>query len=460
MEIRFIGFEGKPIELLRKPFEDLIGKLAQGLELKSLKYIIIPEDFKTELFKFQKSKGLREECTENEVGVAGGKVVSYIEAGELEICIFLHPGVFGLLFSKNSDDVLNGIQIMRHELCHVHDDYLKSRVLSLDFITNQERDFEWALKLHADSIWSEYIANKLSKTTVNINGTEINLPNQISLMQDLKLFLDSIFKVESDAQKYIDAYRSHADVEKLYQEIQESASFLLNMMGRVYGMLCPYEELIKAVDDGIKETYAFDIWKQLCQSLDALSSKYPNWSGVQEFDGLSQVVLKTWNILGIYPRVTESGLYIEVPAPMTITNAPLKAYIESLAKIQEPISRIMEQYNNAMKNLVPQMIKLEPSKRIIDSLEPYLRANEELQANIESFGNVPNFLKEYRESEKAMGETAREVLNDMIATKQEEYNDRKKIIELLDCICTNVKDINRFVKSIDSTVKDIKTKVK
>ena len=141
MEIRFIGFEGKPIELLRKPFEDLIGKLAQGLELKSLKYIIIPEDFKTELFKFQKSKGLREECTENEVGVAGGKVVSYIEAGELEICIFLHPGVFGLLFSKNSDDVLNGIQIMRHELCHVHDDYLKSRVLSLDFITNQERDF-------------------------------------------------------------------------------------------------------------------------------------------------------------------------------------------------------------------------------------------------------------------------------------------------------------------------------
>ena len=59
-----------------------------------------------------------------------------------------------------------------------------------------------------------------------------------------------------------------------------------------------------------------------------------------------------------------------------------------------------------------------------------------------------------------MGETAREALNDMIATKQEEYNDRKKIIELLDCICTNVKDINRFVKSIDSTVKDIKTKVK
>ena len=55
MEIKFIGFVGKPIEKLRGPFEDLMSKLAQGLELDFLKYIIISEDFKTELFKFQKS---------------------------------------------------------------------------------------------------------------------------------------------------------------------------------------------------------------------------------------------------------------------------------------------------------------------------------------------------------------------------------------------------------------------
>jgi hypothetical protein len=313
MEIKFIGFEGLPIERLSEPFEDLIRQLVQGLEIESLKYIIIPEDFKTELFKFQKSKGLREECTENEVGVAGGKVVPYIEADDLEICIFLDPAVFGLLFSKESDEVLNGIQIMRHELCHVHDNYLKSRVLSLDFITNQERDFEWALKLHADHVWSEYIANKLSKIKVNINETEINIPAQVSFKQDMSLYFDSIVKVKVDAQSYIDAYRTHRDILRLYQEIQECSNFLLGMMGRVYGHLCPYEEVLEKMNEGIKDTYAFEIWMPLCRSLNVLDSNYPRWSGEQEFDELSQVVLKTWHILGIYPRVTANGLYIDVP---------------------------------------------------------------------------------------------------------------------------------------------------
>jgi len=313
MEIKFIGFVGKPIEKLRGPFEDLMSKLAQGLELDSLKYIIISEDFKTELFKFQKSKGLREGCTENEVGVAGGKVVAYIEAGELEHIIFLHPNVFGLLFSNESNDVLNGIQIMRHELCHVHDDYLKSKVLSFDFITNQEKDFEWALKLHADSIWSEFIANKLSKITVEIEGTKISTPTLVSFTQDIPLFIDSIFKMKADTKNYIDAYRTHRDITRLYLEIQKCSTFFFTMAGRIYGLLSLYEEPLEILDEGIKKTYAFEIWKPLCQSLDALNSRYPNWSGVQEFDELSQVVLKTWNILGIYPRVTESGLYIDVP---------------------------------------------------------------------------------------------------------------------------------------------------
>lgn len=313
MEIEFVGFKGLPIEQLKEPFDDLMSQLAQGLEITSLKNIIIAEDFKTELFKFQKSKGLREECTENEVGVAGGKVVSYFQNGELEICIFLHQAVFGLLFSEKSEDVLNGIQIMRHELCHVHDTYLKSKMLSADFINYNERDFEWALRLHADHIWSEYIANRLSKTKVNLNGIEINIPTLVSLKQDISLLIESIFKVEADAQSSIRAYRTHRDIIRLYKEIQESSSFLLGMMGRVYGLLCIYNDFLDVINEGIRDAYASEIWMLLCRSLNVLDSKYPMWCGEQEFDDLSQVVLRTWNILGIFPKATDKGLYIDVP---------------------------------------------------------------------------------------------------------------------------------------------------
>lgn len=313
MEIIYSEFKGINIELFRRPFEDLIDQLAQGLELQSLEYIIISDDFENDLNKFQRSKGLREEFTENELGVAIAKTVPYFEAEKLETCIFLHSAILGLLFSEDSNEVLNAIQIINHELCHAQDNYLKSKIFEPDFIMNRERDFDWALKIHADSIWSEYIANKSSRRVIKISGSDINLPPQVSFEIIVNLFIESIFKIERDAKKYIDEYRIHADIRRLYLEIQESAGFLLTMMGRAYGILCCYKELIEVIDEGIMPTYAFEIWKSLCPSLDNLNSKYPNWSGVREFDELSQLVLRTWNVLGIYPRVNGNGLYVEVP---------------------------------------------------------------------------------------------------------------------------------------------------
>jgi hypothetical protein len=314
VKIIFDGFDGTNIEQQRKPFKDLIGQLAQGLKLKSLEYIIIPKDFETQLYMFQRSKGLREECTDNETVVTIGKNINYVEVEELKTSIFLHPSIIQNLSSESIDDVLGAIHTIKHELCHSHDTYLKSKIISLDFIIDKEGDFDWVLKLHADSIWSEYIANKLSKSIINKNGNELVMPTEAVLEQDISMLLASIFEVETDVHKYIDRYRKHQDIMRLYLEIQESSGFLLKMMSAVYGSLCCCEDAIKSLDIEIKGTCVFEIWKSLCQSLDNLNSNYPNWSGIQEFDELSQVVLETWNILGIFPRVAGSNLFIDVPS--------------------------------------------------------------------------------------------------------------------------------------------------
>lgn len=54
-------WEDETKELLRA----LIDLMSQGLNLESLEYIIIPKDFSSELFTFQRDKGLRAEFTKD-----------------------------------------------------------------------------------------------------------------------------------------------------------------------------------------------------------------------------------------------------------------------------------------------------------------------------------------------------------------------------------------------------------
>ncbi|BCJ85019.1 hypothetical protein skT53_00040 [Effusibacillus dendaii] len=59
------------------------------------------------------------------------------------------------------------------------------------------------------------------------------------------------------------------------------------------------------------ESYFKDVWKDLRYALQGLHMIYPNWSSIDDLRLLASAIIKTWSVLGIFPRELEDGsLYI------------------------------------------------------------------------------------------------------------------------------------------------------
>jgi hypothetical protein len=199
------------------------------------------------------------------------------------------------------------------------------------------------------------------------------------------------------------------------------------MMGRIYGFIYSCDELLKIMNDFLKEVYAFEIWQPLCQSLDILDSKYPDWSGIQELEELGKVVLQTWNILGIYPIVKDNGegLFISVPIrpPIAVSAARI---MEQMDRLMGPAERIMRQYQTLKDATVY------PIEKAMKQLQYSSKLSIELQQNLGD-GNMARDLSEMLDS-----------INEVAVEK---YDDRKHIIELLESIDKTLKEVLIELKS-------------
>lgn len=300
-------WENETKELLRS----IVKRLSQGLNLESLDYIIIPKDFPSELFAFQREKGLREEYTRDELGTAAAKTLSYFKDGGFTQSIFLDSNKFFLDPAK-SEDLEVAVFLINHELCHIHDGYTKYKTIG--WCHKPQKNLSVILKNRADDIWSEYIANRLALRKINVNGNLEMTFSPIVLGYDLSLLLDRIPLAKNKIEKSIFEYRYHANINQLLEEVIENASQLLKATGRLYGHIHGLNLFdTKQLNDDISKTYFKNTWDSIGPILQELYKKYPYWSSSNELNDLSEIVLKTWNIFGIFPRDTNQGIYVDVP---------------------------------------------------------------------------------------------------------------------------------------------------
>lgn len=292
------------IENVRINIKSLIDQLSEGLILVSLKKIVVPEDFGEEILALQREYGSTEVGhTNNEFGTAIAKVLHYRKDGEIFHTIVLDKLLIHMLFTEKTQN--SAVHYFHHELCHVHDEYLKERIYDLE--SRAGYGLGHILLVHSDVIWSEYVAERLANRTIDIKQLEKSyIPN----------LFDNIIKSKEIAAEKICQYRKHRDVDRLFQEIQALSNTMLILTANTQGYIQGINsvELTKVLDDALLETSFGQVWIGLGVELKSLYEIYPDWDGIAQLERLSLVVLKHWNDLGIYPRPIENnGLYIDVP---------------------------------------------------------------------------------------------------------------------------------------------------
>ena len=136
-----------------KFIRDEVGK---DLNLELLDCIYIPNDFGKAIIDFQNEHNHDERGhTQNEQGEAAGKVIGRFENGRELKRVFINKGIFLGLFEDDEDFKSTAVNVVHHELCHVHDDYYFARMIEFNTQLKSEKpSLNKVLIDHSLDVWA------------------------------------------------------------------------------------------------------------------------------------------------------------------------------------------------------------------------------------------------------------------------------------------------------------------
>jgi len=294
-------------DTLEQLLRQIVDACSSSLDLTNLEAIIVTDDFGGTIERFQEERGMDKTGYTNDAifGRAIAKVLrSKPTVGAPERAAILDSGLVLSMLMEQSSQL--GLHFFHHELCHVHDEGVKVRLFPIETRIGWTDDLVHVLRVDADDVWGEYVACRLSASTIP-DGFDLFVP----------FLLETVPQCRERADEIIIRYRFDGDINVLYSEIRELSGLVLrrmaNVLGSMHGLERPTcEEDIEC--SLAKQSGFLPIWKGLDDQLASLFSTYPEWTGIEVLDGLGQVVLRLWNVLGIYPESRDDGsLYIGVP---------------------------------------------------------------------------------------------------------------------------------------------------
>ena len=293
-----------------------ITELSTKIELSTLEKIIISNKFTDDVLQIQKEYGSSEHGhTNRDDGAVAAKVLTGEINGKFCQTIVINDSIIAGLFYPEYGH--SSFHVLHHELCHVHDNFYQDKIFSQEAREGKGLSkLEHNLVCHADVIWQEYIAVRLSAASIPVGTCFEELAD--------KLYLSYLFNLiescRNNLSKAIEDYRSNKDINKLFELFQEETSMLFKIAATVQGYfdglcLSDNNEILDCVNENIKQTYFYDVWINQWEALKLLYDSYPNWNDVYQLKDLGKVIQLCWNKLGIYPRDLSGKdyFYIDVP---------------------------------------------------------------------------------------------------------------------------------------------------
>jgi hypothetical protein len=289
----------------------IYNSLKDTLDLSLLNSIIVPEDYKTELFEFQRNNGHSEFITENEYGRGFAQVVSSkSDRGEIVYNVIIDKNIILSLlpdnFLQSIKDNLNddeqyktfcytrqlAINTLCHEFGHIYEYSLNRKI---EWI----RDREMGTDLHsqylelAKQCWSEYFACRTVSSTFPLKPEDcieiINTCNDVEKM------------LQEKRSKY---NRRIITLEDFVTEFHKYTTFILKKIASAHGNLyCldeSREDIIQIMEDNLRESYVKAIWSEYGRALNKLYKDYSMWKDATVFDDVIFLIEKYYNQFDIY----------------------------------------------------------------------------------------------------------------------------------------------------------------
>ncbi len=284
--------------------KEINDRFSSQLKLNDLDKIVASLNFGVSLNQFQEENGLPVEHTNDKLAQAVAKTLHLRKDNQVKSVIFIRLELILEMFLEENTGY--GYHFLHHELCHVHDDWNKEYLMK-DFIDQYRKDtgseLQNILLRHSMTIWSEYIAVRLSSESYPRKEFDFFIPHLFNLIR----------RAKEEIPNEIDNYRFNGDINKLFIRAQELINPVMKFTATVLGYIHGLNINNEAILDGLDNTFIIDIWTQLDKEFNRLFNSYPDWESIDQFDILNSLILSVLNDFGIYPEDTSVGLYISVP---------------------------------------------------------------------------------------------------------------------------------------------------
>jgi hypothetical protein len=270
-------------------------KSVDGLDLSSLRHVLATWDFIADVRRWQKALNRPEWVTETDGGTAVGKALSWRRTGSRHAAsvVVMQGDLFQGLVHGN----LIARGILCHELAHIHE-YSQQR-RGGDYEHPDARDLGAVIQFIAQSLTSECFAERVASRQYSAE----DLATFVANADTITAFLD-FFDQEKDA------YRSHGDTLHIWQHAIRAVSGAADMIGRTVGEF--FRERDRHLFDEFTKRLGDPKWADLAERLRVELTNSPPNQGVPT--GISDGTVRSmFHALGVYPRLQDGSLYIDVP---------------------------------------------------------------------------------------------------------------------------------------------------
>lgn len=287
----------------------------EGLDFRRMHQIIVTTDLAAQLdaLSSRTASGTPITHTNEEYGVAVGKVLLLPRGEGIEILPVLHAGFVSLLTQTENqvdqEDVQSALHLLHHELCHVHDDNKKLDALEPFILKHFYGGKDKYIRSLAERCWSEYIANRLSASTAS----------QRSITEMTECLTDAIGRTKPVIDEEIRKYRFHGDTGQLMDLFQRHGAFLPTIaaycLGYVDGLETSLEALDEKAGNALVGSYFELNWKGMHSALKEMHGSYlKGWKDLSAFDPLAEVIESYYEVMGLILTTTEAGgCWMDVP---------------------------------------------------------------------------------------------------------------------------------------------------
>jgi len=317
------------IPSLSESMKNLINQILEmdstPINIDGLNTIHFTDDYRNELFAFQKSIGHREFATRNIIASGHAQVVS-VEAGEgkpddIGYHIFIDKIIpftilIGQLIENNSEMKNDSrisiarnsknefIRMIKHELAHVEDLNNQKRWVWLDAL-NSVKSLKNISRLCALQFWEEYYACKRSNFIFDEDVVSKNLK---SLIKDLVTAEKEICDLRW---KYNNLEISLDDfVVKFNDYIKTAFIYCCYFMGHMNSI---YEQMKGIIDAIIFPSRFFCFVPEMWNELRRIDEVYPEWENPEILAGISTIFIKCINSFEVYLTDKENGIRYDIP---------------------------------------------------------------------------------------------------------------------------------------------------